>query len=125
MPELSSRDFEQIMPLVGASGMRGHLALVHEVLEGHRAGQIFVDDQTDPHTALVCSTSGFFFAFGQPNEEILRQVIERFWTPGHDPYFTTLFGSHPDWNEPLQKAFAGLPSRQEKRLAFELHKMPA
>jgi hypothetical protein len=122
--ELAPHAFDQIRPLIRASKMRGHLALVYEVLEGHRPGLIFVDSSDLPHTAFLCSSSGFFFAFGEPDQTITDDIIVRFWHPGQDENYTTLFGSSPAWNATLQRAFTPYGSRLERRLAFELKSMP-
>jgi GNAT superfamily N-acetyltransferase len=105
--------------------MRGHLALVYEVFEKRRRGQIFVDNPASPQTALVCSASGFFFTFGRPDDRLLRTVIAHFWRSGIDLNYTTLFGSSSAWNIPLQRAFAPYGAQRESRLAFELKSPPA
>jgi GNAT superfamily N-acetyltransferase len=122
--ELPLRSVEKIRPLVHASGMRGHLALVYEVFEGRRGGQVFVDQLAHPHTALLCGASGFYFAFGEPNEIMLNALIMRLMKTGPDENYTTLFGSSPTWNDPLQHAFEPYKAQREKRLAFELFSMP-
>jgi hypothetical protein len=125
MLELAPHMFDLVRPLVQKSGMRGHLALVYEVLEGQNPGLVFVNRQTDPRTAFICGSSGFFFAFGEPDEAMIDEIIVRFWNPGQDSNYTTLFGSSPAWNAAMQCAFASYGSYTEARLAFELKSMPA
>lgn len=124
MFELSRSSYHQVEPLIRASGMQGHRALVFEVLEGRLSGQVLCDRPDNPNTAFVCGSSGFFFAFGRPDEPLLREIIERFWRPTMDHNYTTLFGSTPAWNEPMQLTFAPVGAQRESRLAFELHTMP-
>lgn len=120
MIELPTYAANKIQPLIHESGMRGHLALVYEVLEGRQPGQFFVDRLEDPLTALVCSASGFFFAFGKPNERMLETLVCRFMKKGIDENYTTLFGSSPAWSAPLQRVFAPYGAICERRIAFEL-----
>lgn len=124
MIELPIQAIEIIRPLIHKSGMRGHLALVLEVFEGRRPGQVFVDRLEKPLTALVCSASGFFFAFGEPDETMLLSLVQRFMKKGNDENYTTLFGSNPAWNAPLQRVFEPYGAICERRLAFELRSMP-
>lgn len=124
MIELPIQAIRNIRPLIHSSGMHGHLALVYEVLEGRQPGQVFVDHMENPLTALVCSASGFFFAFGKPNKSMLEALVCRFMKRGSDENYTTLFGTNPAWNAPLQRVFAPYGAICERRLAFELKSMP-
>ncbi len=131
MPEQTARSVQlprqahdRVRPLIQASRMRGHLALVYEALEERRPGQIYVDDAANPRSAIVCGASGFFFAFGEPDDSLLSQVIRRFWKAGDDDNYTTLFGSSPAWTIPLKRAFAPYHAEGETRLAFELKSPP-
>ncbi len=124
MLELPLQDIKKVRPLIQSSGMRGHLALVYEIFEGRRNGQVFVDDQNDPQTAILCNPAGFFFAFGRPDDAVLNQLIWRFMKTGPDENYTTLFGSSSAWNTPLERAFAPYRVECQKRLAFELRSMP-
>lgn len=124
MLELPLQTIEKIRPLIHKSGMRGHLALVYELFENRRHGQVFVDQLDSPRTAILCGSSGFFFAFGEPDAAFLDALIPRFWKTGSDENYTTLFGSHPAWNAVLQRAFAPYGAQCEKRLAFKLQAMP-
>ena len=117
MVELSSSSYDLVKPLVRASGMRGHLALVYEVLDGRVAGQVFADDPANPRSAMAYNSNGFSFAFGRPDETLARPVVEHFWGIGQG----ALFGSEPAWDGLLERLCAPLGARPEARLAFELH----
>ncbi len=118
--QLPRQAYDRVRPLIQASGMRGHLALVYEALEERRPGQIFVNDAENPRTAIVCGASGFCFALGEPDEALLGQVIRQHWKAGMDENYTTLFGSSAAWTVPLKRAFSPYHAQRESRLAFEL-----
>jgi RimJ/RimL family protein N-acetyltransferase len=125
MPELLPQSFDRIVPLVRASGMRGHLALVYEVLEGRAPGQVYVDSLVNPRTALVCNGNGFYFAFGEPDEGLTGPLIDHIWALNQKEIYPSLFGSTPAWDNPLQRLCAPLGARQVNRLAFERRSQPA
>ncbi len=120
MKELPLDQYDRVRPLVQQSGMRGHLALVYELLEHRVNGQIWVNDQTHPETALICPQNGFYFVFGKPDEECLAPEINRMWAdqPAMHENYATLFGSNPNWTGPLQRLFDPLGAPMVSRLAF-------
>lgn len=126
MKVLSSDRYERVMPLVLASGMRGHLAFVYEVIEGLKKGFVYVDHPENPSTALICNKTGFFFAFGEPDEETVRPVVLELWQNRHWPHPTTLFGSTAAWSHVLSKILEPLGANPLTRIGFELHEaLPA
>jgi ribosomal protein S18 acetylase RimI-like enzyme len=124
LPELLPQFYNQVIPLVRASGMRGHLALVYELLEGRMPGQVYVDSIVNPRTSLVCNSNGFYFAFGKPDEDMVGPLVERFWALNQREIYTTLFGSSPAWDDSLQRLCSSLGAGRETRLAFERRNQP-
>lgn len=125
MPELAPVSFERVTPLVRASGMRGHLALVYEVLERRMPGEVYVDALASPRTALVCNRNGFYFAFGEPDEAFMRPLVEFYWDLNLAENYTTLFGCTPPWDALLDRLCAPLGAERESRLGFERRSQPA
>lgn len=125
MPELSPQNRNRVLPLIEASGMRGHLALVYEVIDGLRPGVVFVDNPDHPRTALVCNLTGFHFAFGEPDDACSHPLLAEYWRRHLADNYTTVFGSTPAWEQPLARFFLPLGSKPEPRLAFELREWPA
>ena len=118
MSECPPQLYNRIVPLVKNSGMHNHLALVYEVLEGRRPGEVFVDSLPDPQTALICNANGFYFGFGRPDRKLVRPLVEKFWKQNLGLNYATLFGSTPDWKI-LLKSIAPPESLPEARLGFE------
>lgn len=125
MHQLSLESYPTITPLVKASGMRGHLALVDEIIEGRLAGRVFVDSPNNPRAALLCSSNGFTFAFGEPVEEIARPQIENLLKENRRDIYAFLFGSNAVWKPLLDKIFLPYGIQPAPRLAFELHGFPS
>lgn len=124
MEALTPDQYKRVAPLVRASGMRGHLAFVYEVIDGLKKGVIYVDQPQNPKTALVCNETGFFFAFGEPDEALVRPVVVQLWNFKRWPYLTCLFGSTPDWGSVLKQIFEPLGAKPTARLGFELRDVP-
>jgi GNAT superfamily N-acetyltransferase len=108
---------------VRESGMRGHLALVHEVIDGRMGGKIFVDDLRSPHTAVVCNSNGFNFAFGQPDAPGLSSTVD--WLVSRNTGGVALFGSNPEWDAALAALMIPIGAEPTTRLAFELIGIPS
>lgn len=104
--------------------MRGHLALVYEVLEGRMPGAVFVDDAVLPHTMLVCNNNGFFFAFGRPDAALIEPVVRAWWGEDARAVNAALFGSTPAWDEPLRALLSPLGAPPLTRLSFEAANPP-
>ena len=124
MQQLSSQSYLSIMPLVKASGMRGHLALVYEVLEGRMDGRVLVDSSENPRTALVCSSNGFGFAFGAPDPEVVRGPLEALFMENRREVYANMFASNAAWVPVLRDILAPLGAEHLSRLGFELRGFP-
>lgn len=128
MQEIPIESYALARTLVEASGMRGHLALVYELLDGQKTGRVYVDDLARPRTALVCPSTGFYFAFGAPDQAVIQPLVEALWRDQiplrHREIYVSLFGSNAAWEAPLQRIFAGKRSAPANRLAFDLHGSP-
>lgn len=124
METLSPDQYDRVIPLVHGSGMRGHLAFAYEVIEGVKKGTIFVDQIQRPRSALICNETGFFFAYGDPDEEITRPTIQQLWRQKDWRYATCLFGSTPGWGEIIQQVLGPLGAAPTARLGFELRTEP-
>lgn len=120
MIELSLLSYKRVIPLVHASGMRSHLALVYEILDGRLPGRVFVDSPDGLRTAIVANANGFYFGFGRAVEGRLRPMIDQFWQENLAVDKTSLFGSHAEWNAPLARLCAPLGAKPVARLGFEL-----
>lgn len=112
--------YQQIESFVEASGMRGHLALVHEVLDRRTGGRVFVDDLHAPRTTLVCNANGFYFGFGDPDEAVLRPQLQLLFAEGRSDLSAGVYGSSPAWEAPLRSILIPLGAVYGPRLAFEL-----
>ena len=117
MIELAPEDFESVLPLVKASGMRGHLAFIYAVLEKRHPGRVFVDDLSLPQMVLFCNLTGFYFAFGVPNQDLVRLKIAEWLAGPMSQELTALFSCSPAWNALLSDLLPHAPSGA--RLAFE------
>ena len=63
------------------------MAFVHGILEGEMPGTFLVDDAGQPRTAIACNDSGFWFALGQPNGELIANsmdALKHAYTAVHD-----------------------------------------
>lgn len=103
---------EQVIPLVQASGMRGHLTFAYSVLEGRQPGQVFVDSVINPQTALICNLSGFYFAFGRPEEDMVWPLVADWATQPLSAEQTLLLVPSPDWAALFDRL---LPERTARR----------
>jgi len=124
MKELHPDQYRRIEPLVHGSGMSSHLAFVYELLEIRKKGTIYVDQSDQPKTALVCNETGFFFAFGEPDESIVRPTLEDLGNYKEWPYIAGLFASTPAWNGVLEQTLLPLGASRTGRLGFELLAKP-
>lgn len=120
MDALSPDQYERVIPLVRASGMRGHLAFVFEVIHGIKKGCIYADQPHHPRTALVCNETGFFFAFGEPDYETAYPMLLRLWENKHSLYPACLFASTTAWGGLLNQILLPLGAKPTARLGFEL-----
>jgi len=114
--EIPIEYFERVLPLVKASGMRGHLTLVYSVLEGRQTGRVFLDRMNHPRTCFFCNLNGFYFAFGEPDEEQVGPLLAEWQARPMSRELTALFSSSAAWDPLLSKL---LPDRPMARLAFE------
>lgn len=125
MQILPRRQIDRVTPLVRSSGMRGHIALVHEVIEGRMPGVVYADDAARPGTALVCNSNGFFFAFGRPDAALVEPVVRAWWNGEARKMNAALFGSSAAWDETLRAIFTPLEAQPVARLGFEAHNTPS
>jgi RimJ/RimL family protein N-acetyltransferase len=116
MKELSREDFEQILPLVRASGMKGHLTFIYSVLEGRQPGRVFVDDLHEINTAIFCNLTGFYFGFGVPEKEQVWPVVAEWFIQPMTEEITVLFGLSQAWDELLSGL---MPAQGTARLSFD------
>lgn len=103
---------ERVIPLVRASGMHGHLTFACSVLEGRQPGLVFVDSVHNPRTALVCNLSGFYFAFGKPDEAVVWPLVAEWVTKPLSAEQTLLLVPSTDWAALFDRL---LPERTARR----------
>lgn len=72
--ELSQSRFLDVAPLFQESW--AHIALVDSVIEGKRAGRIFVDDSQHATSCLLCEATGNYYVVGDPGAISLCQFIK-------------------------------------------------
>jgi RimJ/RimL family protein N-acetyltransferase len=124
MIEIAANNYDHIRPLITASGMKGHLALVYEVLELRRPGSVWVDQVDHPQMALVCNLNGFFFAFGEPDREVLEPLLLDYFQLNLKKNYTAVFALQPNWQPVFRQILRPFGAAEVQRISFELHQPP-
>jgi GNAT superfamily N-acetyltransferase len=124
MQKIQPNQYNRILPLVDASSLHGHLAFAYAVLEQRQGGQVFAEDCPNPRYALVCNDSGFFLAFGEPEESDLVAQVRQLFHQKLVEENTALFGTSPAWDAPLAAAFAPFQAQATRRLGFRIDPQP-
>jgi GNAT superfamily N-acetyltransferase len=115
--ELDPRDFKDILPLYARAGMIFPLILA--VVQRRQRGQVFVDDSTNPKSALIVNKSGFMQFVG--TEVVDDRLISFLQSP------TKSMPAYLLWYAPplqIQKILDGLPYelvRRRERVRFTFH----
>jgi RimJ/RimL family protein N-acetyltransferase len=119
MRRISPGNFSRVLPLLQQSDIRSHLALAHTVLEGRQEGQIFVDDEVRPRTALICPRNGFYFLLGDPGTGCFERFVPEL-LAGHLVDKCAVYATSIAWTERLDSVF----SQRVSRTGFEFSALP-
>lgn len=111
MQRLNPAKYEIVEPLIEASGMKGHLALIHAVFDGAQHGKVFVDDTRQPRAALVCNLSGFYFLFGEIDRVAFERFLPELLSQHLTDEFTSLFVLSPVMRAALDPLFTQRTAR--------------
>jgi hypothetical protein len=111
MKQIDSSSYKIVHSLIEASGMKGHLALVHAVSEGIQRGKVFVDDVTQPRAALVCNLSGFYFLFGEIDRASFECFAPELLSQHLSDEYTVMFVTSPVTRAALDPLFRQRISR--------------
>ena len=111
MHRLAPEELERIRPLVPPSDVAGHMTFVWAMLERRMAGEVFVDDPAAPRTAFACSGTGFYFALGAPQPELVEPWLLALADalPSEEP--GVLWATSDAWRTALDPLF---PVRQQR-----------
>lgn len=119
MTELEPEDFSKALLLYRAAG--GCFPLLLAVIEGKQRGQIFVDEQDCPKTALVVNNFGFMGLLeAEPNELFDEHLATLFETGGNLRSSYLLWYAPPmRWQAKLDRLAPNVARRRERvRLNF-------
>ena len=85
------------------------LPIVYSVLEGQRAGRIFVDESSAPRFAVLCTTVGFFYVAGDPAAPDLLNMLDSLlfhsFALEHGLPEMVAFAPSEAWNAVLRRVF--------------------
>ncbi len=110
MFELNKNDYSVILPLLANSKQR---VLPFSIAQGINPGRIFVNHQANPTIALIWTTVGYYFLFGDPdsaNLSEISQIISEIFVPASQATGETgfiLIPSSDDWNHTISSILPG------------------
>jgi RimJ/RimL family protein N-acetyltransferase len=114
MKKLPSEAYPRVLPLLKSTEIRSHLSLAFALMEERQAGQIFVDDDRNPQTVLLCPDSGFWFLFGAPQSGCFARFLPEL-LAGHLVDKCAVFATSAGWRHTLNRLF----TRTITRAGFE------
>lgn len=110
MVRLLPDDYRQALPVIQQGEIRTHLSCVYTLLEGRQEGKIFVDRHPHPRIALVCPGSGFWFLFGEAENDGFCQFLPELISK-HLVDKCAVFATSTAWRRALDPLFAGSVAR--------------
>lgn len=114
MVELDASDYEAVLPLVKESQIPGYSSYAFSVLEGRQKGHVFVDNSSDPQSALIINLAAPSLACGVAEGDGLDASVQEFLARLPKGHVLTFWTISPDWHRIL----SALPAVPRHRTVF-------
>jgi GNAT superfamily N-acetyltransferase len=117
--ELDRSEFQRVLPLYRAWGMR--FPLLSAVIQGQQRGQVFVDCAEEPKTAAVITNFGFMGAMGAVENEKFDAGLNKLFSHGNliKPGYLMWYAPPEAWEKGLLALGTAVKSRRRIRYRFE------
>lgn len=135
MIELGASDYETALPLVKGSQIPGYSSYAFSVLEGRQKGHVFVDDSSDPQSALIINPAAPSLACGAADRDGFDAFVQELLARLPKNQVLTFWTISTDWHRILsalpavprhRAVFSYQPSSASKTLeAEENHRLPS
>lgn len=117
MVELDASDYETVLPLVKESQIPGYSSYAFSVLEGRQQGHVFVDNFSDPQSALIINRAAPSLACGAADMDGFDAFVQELLGRLPESQVLTFWTISMDWHRIL----SALPAVPRHRTVFSYH----